>query len=173
MPAGTGNMSLLEGLRAAVAYQAWIGPDAIEARDRALTRRLREGLAAIRRVRLASPKHPDLCAAVTNFRVEGLDGAAPPGPAPPHARNRLSPTASPPPAGPGRRPCPKSCPDTTNTGEIQRTSEGRRRATLQEQTPIITASSSRLARYPARVRFPAPPLNFFGKPRYFCFGLRS
>jgi hypothetical protein len=74
---------------------------------------------------------------------------------------------SPPPTATGRRPCPKSCPDSTNTGENQRTSEGRRRATQQEQTPIITVSSSRLARYPARVRFPAPPLKKHGISRAF------
>lgn len=72
---GTGSISVLEGLKAAVAYVNRIGLDAIEARDLALTRRLREGLKEIRRVRLVSPESAELCASVTNFRVEGMTPA--------------------------------------------------------------------------------------------------
>ena len=64
-----------QGLKAAVAYVNRIGLDAIEARDLALTRRLREGLKEIRRVRLVSPESAELCASVTNFRVEGMTPA--------------------------------------------------------------------------------------------------
>ncbi len=71
---GTGNLSLLEGLRAAVAFQERIGFDRIETRDRALTARLRDGLAAIRKVTLNSPASPELTACVTNFSLEGKTG---------------------------------------------------------------------------------------------------
>jgi selenocysteine lyase/cysteine desulfurase len=71
---GTGNLSILEGLKAAVEFQERIGFDRIEARDRALTARLRTGLAAIPKAKLNSPHHEALAASVTNFGVEGKTG---------------------------------------------------------------------------------------------------
>lgn len=68
---GTGNMALLHGLEAAIDFQNGIGRAAIETRDRALTKRLRAGLAEIPKVRISSSRRPDMTAAVTTFLVEG------------------------------------------------------------------------------------------------------
>jgi isopenicillin-N epimerase len=52
------------------------GMPRIERWDAMLTRRLREGLAAIPRVRIASPADPRLTAAITTFRVDGTKAKA-------------------------------------------------------------------------------------------------
>jgi isopenicillin-N epimerase len=52
------------------------GMPRIERWDAMLTRRLREGLAAIPRVRIASPADPRLTAAITTFRVNGTKAKA-------------------------------------------------------------------------------------------------
>lgn len=69
---GTGSPALLHGLRAAFDFQEALGADAIEARDRALTARLRAGLAEIPRVKISSSTHPELFAAVTTFAIDGI-----------------------------------------------------------------------------------------------------
>lgn len=69
---GTGSPALLHGLRAAIDFQQRLGIDAIEARDRALTARLREGLATIPKVRVSSSASPAMTAAVTTFAIEGV-----------------------------------------------------------------------------------------------------
>jgi isopenicillin-N epimerase len=48
----------------------------IERWDASLTRRLRDGLAGIPKVRIASPADPRLTAAITTFRVEGVAAKA-------------------------------------------------------------------------------------------------
>lgn len=70
---GTGAVANLHGLLAAIDFQKAIGIGAIEARDRSLTDRLREGLAGIARVRIHSPTKPELHAAVTTFALDGVD----------------------------------------------------------------------------------------------------
>jgi selenocysteine lyase/cysteine desulfurase len=51
-----------------------LGLERIARWDAALTRRLREGLAGIPAVRLASPADPRFTAAITTFRVDGVTG---------------------------------------------------------------------------------------------------
>jgi isopenicillin-N epimerase len=69
---GTGSPAVLHGLRAAIDLQEQLDPAAIEARDRALTARLRAGLSQIPRARIHSSKHPEMHAAVTTFALEGI-----------------------------------------------------------------------------------------------------
>jgi isopenicillin-N epimerase len=61
---------------AALRFIDRIGMLRIERWDAMLTRRLREGLAAIPKVRIASPADPRLTAAITTFRVDGTKAKA-------------------------------------------------------------------------------------------------
>jgi len=76
MQYGTGAVPVAEGLRAALRFIERIGLERIERWDAMLTRRLRDGLGRLPRVRLASPADPRLSAAITTFRVEGLTARA-------------------------------------------------------------------------------------------------
>jgi isopenicillin-N epimerase len=76
MQFGTGSVPVAEGLMAALRFIDRIGMLRIERWDAMLTRRLREGLAAIPRVRIASPADPRLTAAITTFRVDGTKAKA-------------------------------------------------------------------------------------------------
>jgi isopenicillin-N epimerase len=69
---GTGSLAMLDGLVAAIDFHDAIGIAAIEARDRALTKRLRDGLATIDRARIHSATKPELHAAVTTFAIDGV-----------------------------------------------------------------------------------------------------
>jgi selenocysteine lyase/cysteine desulfurase len=76
MQYGTGSVPVAEGLAAALGFIGRIGMPRIERWDAALTRQLREGLAAIPGVRIASPADPTLTAAITTFRVDGMKAKA-------------------------------------------------------------------------------------------------
>jgi selenocysteine lyase/cysteine desulfurase len=76
MQYGTGSVPVVEGLMAALQFIERIGMPRIERWDAMLTRRLREGLARIPLARLSSPEHPELGAAITTFRVEGIRAKA-------------------------------------------------------------------------------------------------
>jgi selenocysteine lyase/cysteine desulfurase len=76
MQYGTGSVALVNGLSAALAFIEKIGMPRIERWDANLTRRLREGLANIPAVRVASPTDPRLAAAITTFRVNGVKAKA-------------------------------------------------------------------------------------------------
>lgn len=76
MQYGTGSVPVTEGLRAALQFIEGIGMPRIERWDAMLTTRLREGLARIPAVRVASPPDPRLAAAITTFRVEGVKAKA-------------------------------------------------------------------------------------------------
>jgi selenocysteine lyase/cysteine desulfurase len=76
MQYGTGSVPVVEGLTAALGFIGRIGMARIERWDAALTKRLREGLAGIPRVRVASPSDPRLTAAITTFRVDGVKAKA-------------------------------------------------------------------------------------------------
>jgi isopenicillin-N epimerase len=76
MQYGTGSVPVVEGLMAALGFIGKIGMARIERWDAGLTRRLREGLAGIRGVRIASPADPRLTAAITTFRVDGVKAKA-------------------------------------------------------------------------------------------------
>ena len=76
MQYGTGSVPLVEGFTSAMAFIGKIGMPRIERWDAALTKRLREGLAGIPKVRVASPADPRLGAAITTFRVDGVKAKA-------------------------------------------------------------------------------------------------
>ena len=76
MQYGTGSLPVVEGLSAALGFIEKIGMPRIERWDAGLTKRLREGLAAIPAVRVASPGDPRLAAAITTFRVDGVKAKA-------------------------------------------------------------------------------------------------
>ena len=72
MQYGTGSLAVAQGLSAALDFIDAIGMDRIERWDRMLTHRLRDGLAEIPRVRLASPSDRRFASAITTFAVEGV-----------------------------------------------------------------------------------------------------
>jgi L-cysteine/cystine lyase len=76
MQYGTGSLSVIDGLVAALQFIERIGMPRIERWDAMLTKRLREGLAKIPGARVASPADPRLAAAITTFRVEGVTAKA-------------------------------------------------------------------------------------------------
>jgi isopenicillin-N epimerase len=76
MQFGTGSVPVVEGLVAALRFIEKIGMPRIERWDAMLTRRLRDGLARIPAARVASPALPDLTAAITTFRLEGVKAKA-------------------------------------------------------------------------------------------------
>lgn len=76
MQFGTGSVPVVEGLVAALRFIDRIGMARIERWDAMLTKRLRDGLAQIPAVRVASPADPRLTAAITTFRVEGVKAKA-------------------------------------------------------------------------------------------------
>jgi isopenicillin-N epimerase len=71
---GTGNLSLLMGLSAAIDFHNRIGHDRVIRRIKELGDYLRAGLQKIPRVQIRTPVHPELCAGITNYQIEGLAG---------------------------------------------------------------------------------------------------
>jgi selenocysteine lyase/cysteine desulfurase len=71
MQYGTGSVALIDGLLAAIRLAERHGMARVERWDRALARRLREGLAQIPGVVLSSPTDERLASAITTFRVSG------------------------------------------------------------------------------------------------------
>ena len=76
MQFGTGSVPVVDGLMAALRFIEKIGMTRIEQWDASLTKRLRDGLAGIPAVRIASPADPRLTAAITTFRVNGVKAKA-------------------------------------------------------------------------------------------------
>lgn len=76
MQFGTGGVPVVDGLMAALRFIEKIGMARIEQWDAGLTKRLRDGLANIPAVRVASPADPRLTAAITTFRVNGVKAKA-------------------------------------------------------------------------------------------------
>jgi selenocysteine lyase/cysteine desulfurase len=76
MQFGTGSVPAVDGLMAALRFIERIGMSRIERWDASLTKRLRDGLAGIPSVRIASPADPRLAAAITTFRVDGMKAKA-------------------------------------------------------------------------------------------------
>jgi selenocysteine lyase/cysteine desulfurase len=74
MQRGTGSMSLLAGLDAALDFHMALGPERVHARIKQLGDRLRDGLRGDPRVRIYSPADPAMCAGITVYAVEGLGG---------------------------------------------------------------------------------------------------
>ncbi len=76
MQYGTGSVPVVEGLVAAIRFIDRIGMARIQRWDTMLTERLRDGLAKIPAVRVASPADPRLASAITTFRVDGVKAKA-------------------------------------------------------------------------------------------------
>jgi selenocysteine lyase/cysteine desulfurase len=72
---GTGSLSLLMGLDAALDFHNEIGPERVYARIKYLGDYLRDRLKKIPRVTIYSPSDPAMCAGMTVYGVEGYDGA--------------------------------------------------------------------------------------------------
>ncbi len=74
MQYGTGSVPVVDGLLAAIRFIEAIGVERIQRWDLLLANRLRDGLAGIRKVRLASPADRRLMSAITTFSVSGATG---------------------------------------------------------------------------------------------------
>ena len=71
---GTGNPALMVGLEAALDFYNTIGPDRWLGRVKELGDHLRKGLGEIDKVTIHSSTHPEMCAGITTYAVEGLTG---------------------------------------------------------------------------------------------------
>jgi len=71
---GTGNHSLVVGLNAALDFHQQIGPDHVTGRIKELGDYLRAGLKEIPGVSIYSSVHPDMCAGITTYGIEGVSG---------------------------------------------------------------------------------------------------
>ena len=71
---GTGNLSLLKGLEAAIEFHNRIGPARVEGRIMALANRLRAGLQQIPQVQIHSPLHAELLSGTTIWSLAGYTG---------------------------------------------------------------------------------------------------
>ena len=74
MQNGTGNQSLIVGLEAAIDFYNTVGPERWLNRIKYLGDYLREGLAKNEKVTIHSSTHPDLCAGITTYALEGMTG---------------------------------------------------------------------------------------------------
>jgi isopenicillin-N epimerase len=72
MQFGTGSVPIVHGMVAAFDFVDEIGVERISNWDLALNLQLRDGLASIPGVFIASPAHPAFAAAITSFGVEGV-----------------------------------------------------------------------------------------------------
>ena len=71
---GTGNPSLIIGLDAAIDFHNNIGPANVTSRIKYLGDYLRAGLQEIPKVTIYSSIHPDMCAGITTYGIEGVKG---------------------------------------------------------------------------------------------------
>jgi selenocysteine lyase/cysteine desulfurase len=69
---GTGNVSLIVGLEAAVDFHNEIGSEKVINRIKELGDYLRAGLQEIDKVKIVSSVHPEMCAGITTYLVEGI-----------------------------------------------------------------------------------------------------
>ena len=69
---GTGNLSLLIGLEAAIDFHNRVGPERWFRRIKQLGDHLRDGLKQLSGARISSAVHPLMCAGMTTWKVEGL-----------------------------------------------------------------------------------------------------
>lgn len=70
---GTGSLSLLMGLNAALDFHEAVGPDRVYARIKSLGDYLRDGLKKIDRVEIYTSLHPVMCAGITSYNIVGLE----------------------------------------------------------------------------------------------------
>lgn len=71
---GTGSMSMQVGLDAALDFHIGLGSKRVLDRIQYLGDRLRAGLRSIPKVKIYSPEDPKMCAGITVYGVEGMDG---------------------------------------------------------------------------------------------------
>jgi isopenicillin-N epimerase len=71
---GTGSMSMMMGLEAALDFHNQIGPQRVQQRIKYLGDYLRGGLRKIPGVRIYSPDDPAMCAGITVYGVDGVGG---------------------------------------------------------------------------------------------------
>ncbi len=71
---GTGSLSLEVGTDAALDFHIGLGPQRVQQRIKFLGDRLRAGLRQIPKVKIYSPDDPKMCAGITVYGVEGIDG---------------------------------------------------------------------------------------------------
>ena len=71
---GTGNPSLLVGLEAAIDFHNEIGPEIVTDRIKYLGQYLRDALQEIPNVQIHSSTHTALCAGITTYGVQGVNG---------------------------------------------------------------------------------------------------
>ena len=69
---GTGNVSLIVGLEAAVDFHNEVGSEKVIKRIKELGDYLRAGLQEINKVKIMSSVHPDMCAGITTYLVDGM-----------------------------------------------------------------------------------------------------
>jgi selenocysteine lyase/cysteine desulfurase len=72
---GTGSLSLLAGLDAALDFHNGIGPENIQKRIKYLGDSLREGLRGVPGVKIDTSSDPAMCAGISVFGVEGVSPA--------------------------------------------------------------------------------------------------
>jgi selenocysteine lyase/cysteine desulfurase len=70
---GSFDESRMAGLLAALRFHQVVGPDRVYARIRELRQRLFDGLSAIPRVQVVSPRGDVLGAGMVSFKVEGIE----------------------------------------------------------------------------------------------------
>ncbi|HUK14982.1 MAG TPA: aminotransferase class V-fold PLP-dependent enzyme [Bryobacteraceae bacterium] len=69
---GTGSMSLMMGVEAALDFHFNLGPERVQKRIQQLGDQLREGLRKIPRIKIYSPDDNSMCAGITVYGVEGI-----------------------------------------------------------------------------------------------------
>ena len=73
---GTGNPALLIGFEAALDLHFEIGPERVQRRIKELGDRLRLGLSRMDGAEIVTPVHPEMCAGLTTFKVDGVEDRA-------------------------------------------------------------------------------------------------
>lgn len=71
---GTGNPSLIVGLEAAIDFHNEVGPEKVSGRIKYLGDYLRTRLREIKGVTIYSSVHPDMCAGITTYGIDGVSG---------------------------------------------------------------------------------------------------
>lgn len=74
MQYGSGSLSTLLGFEAAIDFHNHLGPERVTTRIKHLGDRLRAGLKEIKGTTIFSSVHPELCAGITTWRIDGMTG---------------------------------------------------------------------------------------------------
>lgn len=75
MQNGTGNTALIAGFEASIDFFNTVGSDRWISRIKFLGDRLRTGLIENSKVMISSSIHPEMCAGMTTYGIEGMEGA--------------------------------------------------------------------------------------------------